>query len=739
MGARLELKFGLVAEADRIATSADSMLVEEPVTGSKSRSKGNMYLVVVSGKVGGRAREATAMVADTIRREYYYDESAGIPICLEKAVRAANRKLRGSREGHGMPPGILGVAIAVVRQSELYVATIGDAEAYLVRAARLLMPDQSQLPGIPADDALRVDVWRGELAVGDSLLLVSRNLTQTVGTEELKNAVVTLHPQSAVEHLHHLFVAAGGDGSDAVVALEATEVAASRSERRPIPEPGMVDPYGDLPRGPIPGGDSVMGAAGAATGAFKGSAGAVGGAFASAWDRVLDRMPRRSPSPRRVQSTVSRREAQRRMAIALIGFLTVLLVLGVGIVIFPRGKEDPVVLLTQGERAFGEARSGATRGLSLLVGDPVKAQEACSNAWNALTRAREGGVLAETLAPVERQITECLDTLYAVRHPRAQLLYDTSDMEPRLKSLVQGPDRQAFFIDNDSRAVWRVTVRNGEGEPVIKEKDGRGGGVGVPRLLATGGADLVVLDDAGNTWRWRRQDVPLAILRMPADPVLGDDALAMEAYVTDADANVYNLYIADPSENQIVRYSPELGGSGFTDASRYLASDNEDVEGFRDLFVDQSVFTLSSEGMVRHYSGRIQDFELEMPPDDDDMRPGHDYRFVSEWDDRFYVYDAKWSRVLVFDRATGDYLEQWLTTGRVPPMEDLRGMYLVESNSGKRDSPPTLIWLAPDGLYQSPLVNDPSGSVSATPAPDASGEASAAPEPTKRPKKTQKP
>ena len=55
-----------------------------------------------------------------------------------------------------------------------------------------------------------VDVWRGELHVGDGLLLVSRNMTETVGTEELKSAVLTLHPQAAVEHLHHLF---GGVGS----------------------------------------------------------------------------------------------------------------------------------------------------------------------------------------------------------------------------------------------------------------------------------------------------------------------------------------------------------------------------------------------------------------------------------------------------------------------------------------------------------------------------------------------
>ena len=117
MGPRLELKYGLVAEADRLSTSADAMLVTEPATGSKVRSKGNLYLVVSSARVGGRARDAAALVADTIRREYYYDESAGVPICLEKAVRSANRKLRGSREGGGLPPGALGIAIAVIRNN----------------------------------------------------------------------------------------------------------------------------------------------------------------------------------------------------------------------------------------------------------------------------------------------------------------------------------------------------------------------------------------------------------------------------------------------------------------------------------------------------------------------------------------------------------------------------------------------------------------------------------------------
>src|SRR5688500_8607542 len=198
MASRLQLKYGLVSEQERLSNSADALLVTEPTTGSKARTKGSLYLIVTSRALVGRTREACRLVADIIRREYYYDESAGIAICLEKSIRTANRRLRHSREGGAQLAGSIGLALAVVRGNELYVATTGDAEAYLVRSARLLMPEHEPGEGLPAGDSLRVDVWRGDFAVGDSLVLAARNLVDVVGTEELKNAVVTLHPQSAV-------------------------------------------------------------------------------------------------------------------------------------------------------------------------------------------------------------------------------------------------------------------------------------------------------------------------------------------------------------------------------------------------------------------------------------------------------------------------------------------------------------------------------------------------------------
>ena len=46
--------------------------------------------------------------------------------------------------------------------------------AYLVRSARLLVPEHKAGPGVPADD-VTVDVWRGELAIGDSVAPGGRN------------------------------------------------------------------------------------------------------------------------------------------------------------------------------------------------------------------------------------------------------------------------------------------------------------------------------------------------------------------------------------------------------------------------------------------------------------------------------------------------------------------------------------------------------------------------------------
>src|SRR5512146_1497631 len=151
MAVRLHTLIGLVPDEERVANSSDSVLVHEPTIGAIGRSKGSLFAIVTGRGGTARAREATQLVATEIDHAYYYDESAGIPICLEKAIRNANKRLIHRREAHAVPHGGIGIVVAIIRERELYVATAGDADAYLARQAEFLaLPDPKRGSGLPA-------------------------------------------------------------------------------------------------------------------------------------------------------------------------------------------------------------------------------------------------------------------------------------------------------------------------------------------------------------------------------------------------------------------------------------------------------------------------------------------------------------------------------------------------------------------------------------------------------------
>ncbi len=750
MSSRLALKYGLVSEEDRLSNSSDALVVTEPTTGSKARTKGSLYLLTNSRTLGGRTREACRLVADTIRREYYYDESAGIAIVLEKAVRAANRRLRHAREGAGLAPGSIGIAVAVARANELYVATCGEADSFLIRSARLLMPEHESGDGLPAADGLRIDVWRGEFAVGDSLVLCSRNLVEVVGTEELKNAVVTLHPQSAVEHLHHLFVTAGGDGSDAVLAIEATEASSTRIEHRLVPV-SPSEPLAGAPlSSPIPLADHLAGAASAVQGRAIAARGALREGIVGAVNRVLDLMPRRRTPYRRIAPAASRRENQRRAAIAVLAFIGVIAVLGTALWYWnPFRAETPIAQVTQGEAALAAADQKAAQVFGpadLLHADPSAALDLLQEAWDDLDRASTAEVDQQAIDRLRGRITAGLDDLYGTVPVAGTPIY-AAPAGVEISGLVRGPDEAAYAIVG--QIVVRVDPGGGGVATVVQEGDGAGQGIGVPRMLARAGPDLLIVDTRGALWRWRPSDSlgggTLGQVRVSGEQVWNDNVVDLETFVINPDQGLYRLYLPFPATSQVLRYDPTADGSGFSAPTPYFVGEDEDVGAFRQLHIDGDLYAVTSANLVRYFNGRETGFSLDAPPDDGDLRAGHDYALMAATGTRgvgrLFVWDQLHGRVLAYDKTEGTFIEQFVAGAGAPPLAELRGMYLVDRGLAQ---PPILVWARSEGLFQVELsaVHEPEPSPTPAPSPTATPpSASATPagpttEPTRRPRRT---
>ncbi len=767
MAVRLQLKLGVVTEHDRLADSPDTLVVVEPSVGSVARSKGHLYLLVTSRVVSRHALEATRLAGETIRNEYYYDESAGIRVCLQKAIATANKRLAHQADRLGLKStdggGPIGVGVAVVRGNEMYVATVGPAEAYLIRQARLsTLPDPHRERGLPTPD-LEPDVWRGEVSVGDSLVLISPNVISKLGADELKDAMLTLHPQSAMEHLHHRFVAADGSGSDGAIAFEATEVSSTAKGRTLVPVRPSAPLAGAPDRSPIPLADNVQ-AAGLAVSTAAGNVRlAAGGALgrAVAWAQGL--MPQRKPAYRRVTPLASRRETQRRAALAALALIVVVGGLGLGVYFFG-GNGSPkqaISSVTAGQQAIDSATADLGKvtgpGIDLVADDPHQALQLLTDAYRQLDAAEAANVADTVVAPLRKRALAGLDRLYGVVPVRSTTVFTfaPADGAPAidLRAMVRGPDGAPYVIDRSTKAVYRVDLKTRKATVVARSgQKATGGTVSTPRYLAVGGPDLLILDAKNVLWRWRPADTKgqgtLVKVSVKDSSSWGNDIMGIATFLRDESRGLYNLYVVDPSEQQIQSYSPAADGSGYPRAATAWLATARDVTGMTSVYVDGDLFAADGGTLVRFVAGKNDGWDAKAP-DDTFLRPAPTYSIVAGGTDRrtgdLYAFDRPNGRIVAIGKSDGTYHAQYRLAGGVADWSDLRAMYVV---AGIEGTPATVVWLSRDGIHQAILEavpdNAPTSSPSTSPptsptppsaAPSTSPGAShsASPIPTKKP------
>ncbi len=720
MAHRIQMKLGVVPDAEHAPDSPDTAVHVEPRVGAQTRTKGHLFLLVTSRVPGVRAREATRLIADSIRSEYYYDESAGIRVCLVKAIQVANKRLSHARERSalGNGPGPIGVALAVVRDNELYVCTVGPAEAYLSRGARLsTLPDPHRDRGLPSTE-LEPDVWRGEINVGDQLMLISPNVVAALGAEALKDALVTLHPQSAVEHLTTRFRAGGGTGSDGALVIEAAEIAVSRAGVVPVPV-RPAEPLAGVPdRSPIPLADTVAGGFAAAQSGARWARGKVGRALYRGLVRIQDALPSRGVPNRRVTPLSARRETQRRAAMAVLSL--VIVVGGLGAAVFVLGGKGPsgtaIATLATAQGLLSDARDKLDRvisqGVDLVVNDPGTAEELLTEAYVAIDAAQRAGIPESTAGPVRTQIVAALDRLYRMTDVSSTVLFTfPEDRGADLRRIVKGPDGDGapFVLDDGTRTVYRINLGDDRASVIFREgRESRGGTQWAPRLLTVGGRDLVMVDTRNVVWRWqpannRGDGTTNRVSNVAGSSEWGDDVLAIGTFIRDPEANLYNLYLVDPSAEQVLRYSPSADGSGFPAQPTRWLSAPRDVSGVTSMYIDGDIWLADSGGVLRVADGNSEGWEAETP-DDEVLRSVPSYQVVSSGAERragtIYAFDAANDRLIALSQVNGAFLGQYRLADGSDAWSDMRDFYVEASVEGQPDA---IVWISKDAVHRAVL------------------------------------
>jgi hypothetical protein len=750
MAARLQLKLGIVAEHDRLDDSPDTLVVVEPSVGSVARSKGNLYLLVTSRTSSRHALEATRLAAETIRNEYYYDESAGIRVCLQKAIATANKRLIHQADRLGLKAtddnGPIGVGVAVVRGNEMYVATVGPSEAYLIRQARLsTLPDPHRERGLPSN-GLEPDVWRGEISVGDSLVLISPNIVAKLGPDELKDAMVTLHPQSAMEHLHQRFRSAEGSGSDGAIAFEATEVAPTTRGRTLVPVRPAEPLAGAPDRSPIPLADNVQAAGAAVSAAADSAREGIGTAAQRVVLRLQDVLPRRRPAYRRVTPLASRRETQRRAAIALIALLVVVGGLAMSVWAFGGQKQQQAISsVNAGRDALAKAKADLAlvsgQGIDLIADDRDEALRLLTEAYQQLDKAKAAKISDREIDPVRADVVDGLDRVFGMVDVTSSDVFTFKPAEGAapfdLRAMVLGPDKVPYVIDGTTKSVYRVDLRRKRAVAIARS--GRKFGstrMSDPKLIAVGGRDLLIVDAKNVVWRWRASNDAgkgtTNRMTVNGSTQWGNDIRAVGTYVRPNTNGLYNLYVVDPSEQQIRIYPPASDGGGFPRRFSPWLDAARPVDKVTSLYIDGDLY-LAEGGVVERFTqGQNVDWRPNAPGDSI-LRPEPSITVIAGAGEknkgRIYAYDPANARVLAWEEGDGAFVGQYrLADGDA--WKDLRAMYVI---AGVEEAPATLVWMSASGVHQTVLAAaegvGTSPDASASPGPSGATPSGSAPAP----------
>ena len=401
-------------------------------------------------------------------------------------------------------------------------------------------------------------------------------------------------------------------------------------------------------------------------------------------------------------------------------------------------QQQAISSVNAGQDALDKAKANLALvdgpGIDLITDSRDEAIQLLTEAYDQLDKAEQARISARAIDPVREDVVALLDRAYGVIEVASTPLFTFKPAEGAapfdLRTLVRGYDSAPYVIDRATNAVYRVDLKRKRATNIAR--NGRTVGrlkMAAPNFLGVGGRDLLILDAKNVLWRWRASNDAgkgtTNRITVNGATGWGDDILAIGTYLRDAGRGLYNLYVVDPSEQQIRHYPPANDGGGFPAKSSAWLATARSVDKMTSLYIDGDIYITENGVLDRYTSGKSDAWEPGVPGDQL-LRPTSNEVLVTgaggRNEGRVYTYDRTNARLLAYDKRSGDFVAQYrLAEG--DGWADLRSLYVIP---GVEEAPDTVVWLSASAVNQAVLEAVPTDD-GASPAPSGSTAPSASP------------
>jgi hypothetical protein len=316
--------------------------------------------------------------------------------------------------------------------------------------------------------------------------------------------------------------------------------------------------------------------------------------------------------------------------------------------------------------------------------DTATARALLTESMNFLRRAEEivgrtpRSAALQGLIDRDRRAVENITPLYGLTLP---LISFPAEMTPR-QVMVIGQDIYLLDTGRNEIVFHRLaadgeSLASSEGQVVLRTGDVVGG-VAVGRLVDLAwqppvpGYDdkssLLVLDENNRVFRYNQQVDGASVVNFSGGPAWGR-ATQIETYRG-------RLYVADEGNNQIYRYN--IGR--YDEATPWFQPTTQvNLANLSAMRIDGDIWLLYQDGkVVRYRSGEQLPYSLDssvaLPAQAVDLWVGQD------GDDALYLVDPPLERILVFNKESGAYIEQF-QAAEGAALRDLRGLFIDQVHS----------------------------------------------------------